>query len=218
MRLAARLGFCAVEFDVMLTADGVPVLMHDETLDRTTDGHGRVAEREWAEIARLDAGCAFHPAWSGEPVPRLSDALDLCVALGLAANVEIKPADGQAMATGRAVAEAVLHSQRRPGPALLLSSFSEKALLAARDAAPALPRALLVGRIPEDWAGRLQAIGATALHARADALSAAAAEPLQAAGVALAAYTVNSAAEAARCFGLGAAALFTDRLDSSWRA
>lgn len=211
-RLAVRLGFGAVEFDVMLTADGVPILIHDETLDRTTSGHGRVADLAWAAIADADAGIRFHQAWAGEPVPRLAEALGLCAALDLAVNVEIKPAAGHESLTGKTVADTVarLWPPQRP---LLLSSFSEAALAAAGTAAPALPRALLVENIPVDWAERLQMLGCTALHARADALSPERVAELRAAGVPLAAYTVNSAALAERCFELGAAALFTDRLD-----
>lgn len=211
-RLAARLGFRAVEFDVMLSADGVPLLIHDETLERTTDGRGRVAGRPWAELAGLDAGVRCHRAWQGEGIPRLADALSVCAGLGLAVNVEIKPAAGHETETGRVVAEAVARSWPA-GVAALLSSFSEKALAAAREAAPGLPRALLVEDIPGDWAGRLAALGCQALHARAEGLSVERAAQVLAAGVPLAAYTVDSPHLARHCFGIGVAALFTDRLD-----
>ncbi|HJW23871.1 MAG TPA: glycerophosphodiester phosphodiesterase family protein [Rhodocyclaceae bacterium] len=211
-RLAARLGFKAVEFDVMLTADGVPILIHDETLRRTTGGHGRVADLEWAAISRLDAGARFHPAWAGEPVPRLADALTQCAALGLAVNVEIKPAAGHAAETGSVVAR-VVQGAWPAGLPLLFSSFSEKALAAAAEVAGPWPRALLVKAIPGDWHARLAALGCTALHARAADLSAQRMDELRAAGVPVAAYTVNSSPEAERCFALGATALFTDRLD-----
>lgn len=211
-RLAARLGYRAVEFDVMLTADGVPILIHDETLDRTTDRQGRVADRDWEAIAAADAGIRFHRAWAGERVPRLDEALELCAALDLAVNVEIKPTPGREAATACAAADTILRHWPAKRP-LLLSSFSETALAAARQAAPALPRALLVGGIPSDWAGRLEALGCTALHADADALLPERVAEVLAAGVPLAVYTVNAAAAAEHCFGLGAAALFTDRLD-----
>lgn len=211
-RLAARLGFKAVEFDVMLTADGVPILIHDETLQRTTDGRGFVSHLEWADISRLDAGGKFHPAWAGEPVPLLSDALALCADLGLAVNVEIKPAAGHVAETGRIVARTV-EASWPGGQGLVFSSFSEEALAAAAGIGGQWPRALLVTSIPGDWQDRMAALGCTALHARAVDLSAPGVEELRAAGVPLAAYTVNTAAEAQRCFALGVAALFTDRLD-----
>lgn len=211
-RLAARLGYRAVEFDVMLTADGEPVLIHDETLERTTTGSGRVADQDWRMIAGVDAGIRFHKAWAGEPLPRLAEALELCAVLGLAANVEIKPAASHDEATGRVVAETVAR-QWPPERPLLLSSFSELALAAARSAAPALPRALLVERIPEDWAVRLRRLGCVALHARAETLASGQVAELAAAGVQLAAYTANSHELAETCFGMGVSAVFTDRLD-----
>lgn len=211
-RLAARMGYRAAEFDVMLTADGVPVVIHDETLERTTTGRGRVADLEWKTIAGADAGVRFHKAWMGEKVPRLEEVLALCAALDLGINVEIKPAAGHDEMTGRIVAETVkrLWPSDRP---LLLSSFSPAALVAARDAVPGLPRALLVEHIPADWAERLQALACVALHARADDLLPNVVAEVRAAGVPLAAYTVNSAGLAEQCFGMGLAALFTDRLD-----
>ncbi|MDP3036273.1 MAG: glycerophosphodiester phosphodiesterase family protein, partial [Rhodocyclaceae bacterium] len=67
LAIAARLGCRAVEFDVMLTADGVPLLIHDETLRRTTTGRGRVAEMTLAEIRRFDAGGPHHAAFAVAP-------------------------------------------------------------------------------------------------------------------------------------------------------
>lgn len=211
-RLAARLGFRAIEFDVMLTHDGVPVLMHDESLARTTAATGQVPELDWAQLARVDAGSPFHRAWAGEPVPRLEAVLALCADLGLVPNVEIKPAAGYEAATGRVVAETVARHWPAGQP-LLLSSFSEAALAAAAAEHAGLPRALLVEAVPADVLERLGRLGCRALHARADGLSAEVMALLVAAGVPVAAYTVNEAGLADRCFALGVSALFTDRLD-----
>ncbi len=211
-RLAARLGFQAVEFDVMLTRDQVPILIHDETLERTTDGRGGVAERDWDELADLDAGRWLHRSWSGARIPRLTDVLALCTDLGLGVNVEIKPAAGHDEATGRLVAEGVAAAWPATLP-LVVSSFSEAALAAARDAVPEQPRALLVEAIPGDFGARLARLDCAFLHARAVELTVTATQELAAAGVPLVAYTVNSPEVAARCFALGVAALFTDRLD-----
>src|SRR5262252_8636291 len=94
IRKASAMGFGAVEFDVMLAADGTPILIHDETLDRTTNGSGAVSATPYAEIAALDAGGWLAPQYRGERVPRFQDAARLCVELELWANVEIKPAAG----------------------------------------------------------------------------------------------------------------------------
>src|SRR5262245_59134058 len=90
LRAAARYGFRGVEFDAKLTRDGVVVLLHDETLDRTTNGHGLVAQAHWAALERLDAGSWRDRRFAGEAVPTLTAALLLCSNLGLWPNVEIK--------------------------------------------------------------------------------------------------------------------------------
>lgn len=209
LRLAARIGCKGVEFDAMLAADGVPVLIHDETLERTTTGRGRVAALDSAALVRLDTGIRHHPAFAGEPVPTLDEALRLCATLGLWANVEIKPAAGQEAETGRVVAR---HAAAATG-GLLLSSFSATALGAAAEEADGLPRALLVEAIPADWHRRMAETGSHALHAAANELAADAVRAVREAGVPLACYTVNRREDAERLFAMGVRAVFTDRPD-----
>jgi glycerophosphoryl diester phosphodiesterase len=211
LRIAARLGAKAVEFDVMLSRDGVPVLIHDEMLERTTDGRGRVAELAVADLQRLDAGKRHHPAFAGEPLPTLADALRLCDELKLAVNLEIKPTAGQEAITGSTVAAIAAACVPRAG--LILSSFSPPALAAAREMAPELGRALLVEAIPPDWAERLQQQGCSALHAEARQVDPALVRSITGAGVPLACYTVNDPLEARRLYALGVAAVFSDRPD-----
>ncbi|PKO58401.1 MAG: glycerophosphodiester phosphodiesterase, partial [Betaproteobacteria bacterium HGW-Betaproteobacteria-19] len=83
---AAACACRGVEFDVMLSADGQAVLIHDETLDRTTNGRGPVAETALAQLRLLDAGSWFSSRFAGEGLPTLDAALDRCVALELAVN------------------------------------------------------------------------------------------------------------------------------------
>jgi len=210
IRLAARLGYRGVEFDVMLSSDGVPVLIHDETLERTTDGAGRVAQTSLAALRGLDAGVRFHPSFAGESMPTLEEALALCASLNLTANVEIKPAEGADRATGTTVARIAAFA---PAGAVLLSSFSEEALLVAGLAAPDSPRAWLVDAPPPDWRLRLDRLGCQGLHCAARQLTPELAADLAGAGVPFACYTVNDPAAAAALFAAGAAALFTDRID-----
>jgi glycerophosphoryl diester phosphodiesterase len=209
LRLAARLGCRGVEFDAMLAADGVPVLIHDETLERTTSGQGRVADMDSARLVRLDAGSRHHAAFAVEPVPTLDQALQLCAALGLWANVEIKPAAGHEVATGRVVAR---HAAAA-GCRLVLSSFSVAALQAAAAEAPQLPRALLVESSSADWRERVTGLGAIALHCSARGLTAGIAAAVRADGFPLACYTINRRDEAERLFAMGVSAVFSDRPD-----
>lgn len=206
IRLGAKMGFKGVEFDVMLAGDGTPVLMHDETLERTTNGRGRVAELSHAQMARFDAG-------KGERIPRFEDAARLCRELGLWANVEIKPALGYERRTGEAVARMAAELWRGAELPPVLSSFSPLALAAARHAAPELPRGLLVGRIPPRWSEMLQDLECFALHANYRTLNARILGEAQRAGAAVLAWTVNDRRVARRLLALGVDCLVTDRLD-----
>jgi glycerophosphoryl diester phosphodiesterase len=199
LAVAARLGCRAVEFDVMLTVDGVPILMHDETLERTTRCTGRVAGRTLAEIRACD------PA-----VPTLAEVITVCQRLGLWANIELKPATGHEEETGAVVGAWLAEQWDGHG---VISSFSEKSALAGRHELPDAAFALLCGVLPDDWPARLARTNAGAVHLDANCVDAAVAAQLGAAGIPWAAWTVNDRETADRLFGLGAAAIFTDRPD-----
>ena len=212
LRVAAGHGYRAVEFDVMLSGDGTPVLIHDETLERTTDGHGRVAETSDAELARLDAGGWFGPQFAGEPLPTFAEAAGLCLALRLWANVEIKPSAGRETETGRRVAQAARASWAGAAPPLL-SSFSVAALEAAREAAPELPRGLLFEAPPPDWQQAFRRLACYSLHCSRHCLTPQLFDEARAAGIPLLVYTVNDPEDAAALLRQGVAAVFTDRID-----
>lgn len=212
LRLAARFGVAAVEFDVMLSADGTPWLIHDETLARTTNGRGRVAASADAKLAALDAGCKHHPAYAGEPLPTLRAAAALCRALGLRANVEIKPSAGDEVRTGEVVARQVL--ELWAGDALpLVSSFSLPALEAARATAPDLPLGCLWERAPADWRRQLDELGAATLHCAADEIDDALLAEARLCAIPVLCYTVNDSAVAQTLLHRGVTALFSDRID-----
>ena len=198
---AARIGCRGVEFDTMLSADGVPVVMHDETVDRTTDGRGMVAALTVAELRRLHLG--------GEPVPLLVDALAHCAKRGLWANVELKPPAGGEAELGRVAGQILAARWNGHG---VVSSFSTEALVAARHLAPELNYALLVEGLPVDWRERVRRVHATAVHAAASRMTDAALVAVQADGLMLACYTVNRRADAERLLARGVA-VFTDRPD-----
>jgi glycerophosphoryl diester phosphodiesterase len=223
IRFGHGLGFRAVEFDAMLAGDGVPVLIHDHTLERTTSGRGLVAEHTAAQLGALDAGSWLAPRFAGEPVPPLSSAIELCRALRIWANIEIKPSPGAQLRTGEVVARmtAALYADRPQAdaaqaidPALpLLSSFSAEALAAARDAAPGLPRGYLVDRLPDGWRDELQRLRCVSLHTNHRHLSREQARAVKDAGYWLFCYTVNDPARAREILRWGVDALCTDRID-----
>jgi len=205
LRTGAALGFKAVEFDVMLAADGVPVLIHDETTERTTGVKGRVAQLRAAQLEGLDAG-------GGEGIPRFEKAAALCRKLGLWANVEIKPAAGHERATGEAVARMARELWRGEAQLPVLSSFSLAALLAAQEAAPELPRGYVVHEVPPDWESKLRRLACVSLHCDHRKLAPELIGPIRQAGYAVACWTVNDPAWARRLLDLGVDCLITDAL------
>lgn len=213
IRTGAQRGFTGVEFDVMLSRDSVPVLIHDDTLERTTNGTGAVANTAWTDLAALDAGSWFGAAFAGEPLPRYEDAARLCVDLGLWANVEIKPATGCDRETGHVVAAMSAALWRAAPVAPLLSSFSIAALEAAAAAAPGLAGGLLVEAIPDDWRDAMARLGCVSLHCDYRHLTQARAQAVKDAGYGLLCYTVNDPATARELFAWGVDAVVTDRLD-----
>jgi glycerophosphoryl diester phosphodiesterase len=200
------MGFRAVEFDVMLSGDGTPVLIHDETLERTTNGCGRVCETPDACLFALDAG-------GGEQIPSFADAAQLCRDLGLLANVEIKPAAGHEARTAEVVALMAARAWHGDERRLLLSSFSEEALAVARKVAPGLRRGYLCEAAPGDWPELMARLGAQTLHCDALLLESAVLVEAQAKGIPVLCYTVDDPDTAKSLFARGVSALFTDRLD-----
>lgn len=209
--LDAAAGWCGgVEFDVMLSGSGSPILIHDETLERTTNGVGRVADTPDETLRRLDAGAWFGPDFAGERLPTFAEAGRRCRALGLDANVEIKPSWGQDELTGQIVAREARTLWANATRPPLLSSFSEAALHAAAEIAPELPRGLLVEEFPRDWLRRCRALGVVALHADTRFLDQRKVRAVVDAGLWLLAYTENEPARARRLFGWGVSCLITD--------
>ncbi len=209
LREAARQGARWVEVDVMLTRDRRPVLIHDDTLNRTTSGFGPVPDLSLEELKRLDAGSWFNPRFAGESVPTLEEALALIADLGMGLNLEIKPYPGQDVPT----AEIALATLKRLWPAgrpLLVSSFEVPCLEVAKAMAPEIPRGYLLWDPPADWAAIADRIGAATLNVHQDRQTAETIAAYRATGRPVLAYTVNDAARARTLFDWGVAAVFTD--------
>ena len=220
MRCGLQHGFHAVEFDVMLTKDGVPVLMHDHHFGRTVRGVGSVPETTVAELMAMDAGSWLDPAFAGEPIPTYEQVLAFCKDNAIWMNVEIKPAPSFEAATGRMVGEITRRlfageiAAGKQGAGLpLFSSFSFDALMAAKEAAPHIPRGFLVDKLPSDWLRCLHALDAVALHTNQKNLSEPLARAVKAEGFGLFCYTVNTPERARELFAWGGDAICTDRID-----
>jgi glycerophosphoryl diester phosphodiesterase len=211
-------GFHAVEFDVMLARDGVPVVMHDPYLGRTVQGAGKVPDYDAAELVAMDAGSWFAPRFKGEPVPLLTQVVAFCKANAIWMNIEIKPAPGFEAETGRVVAELTramfgLEIAQESPMVPLLSSFSPVALAAAQLAAPDVPRALLLDAIPSDWQAQATTLEAVAIHTNQKNLTVGLAQQVKQAGFGLFCYTVNDPIRAWEIQSWGVDAMCTDRID-----
>jgi glycerophosphoryl diester phosphodiesterase len=198
-REARKRGATWVETDVKLTADGVPILMHDESLKRTTGVDRLVAQTPRAEL----------PA----NVPTFEEAIACFGELGLGCNVEIKPCPGREVETARAAVETLQRCWPAHLPPPLLSSFKDASLVAARDAAPEFARAILIDKFVEDWRMRAEAVGALGVNTNAKKLTAPWCCAIKQSGFALGVYTIDEPAVARALVGMGVDCIITDAPD-----
>jgi glycerophosphoryl diester phosphodiesterase len=152
---AAEMGLDWVELDVKLTKDDVPIIFHDDTLERTTNGSGNVADTLYEDIQQLEAGSFFADSFAGIKIPTLEEMLEVLIQKNIGLNLEIKPCPGREIATAEAALDVLSHywddHQR-----LLISSFQHVSLETARDMAPDWYRGLLIhgeapDELPENW-------------------------------------------------------------------
>lgn len=220
-RLGASHGYRMFECDVKLSADGVPFLLHDTTLSRTTNGRDRwgaaasavAGDYPWHTLAQLDAGSWHSRLHAGEPLPGLENIAHYCLRNGYFLNLEIKPTPGLERQTGEVVAHHVARLWQRSSVPPLLSSFDVEALQAARAAQPQLPRALLLDAPRANWLETALTLGCVAIvchHALWDQSSVTQAKN---AGFRTLSYTVNDEWAAQRLIDLGTDGIITDRVD-----
>jgi glycerophosphoryl diester phosphodiesterase len=224
MKAAATSGASWVEFDVMLTADGQPVLFHDDTLERTTGMKGAMAKTPFAVVHGLDASPGFARRYgrrrgrrfAGQTdcrVPSLEETVACLLELKLTPNVEIKPTPGLAVETAEVALTRLLGLWPRDRLPPLISSFERDSLAAARRVAPHWPRGLLAEVFPADWRQAMAGLGCVSMHLgwmrtrRTDVAA------VKAAGYAFAVYTVNGVQAGRRLLDKGVDCLITDRPD-----
>lgn len=211
IRTAAAQGAKWVEFDVKLSADRVPILMHDDRVDRTTNGRGGVADMSFAELRGLDAGGWFDTKFRGEKIPTLVEALELIAALGLGFNLEIKPCPGRSEETAGVALTMAANGWPEDRPPPLISSFDRQAMETARRVMPHWPLGFLMDEPPPDWRQQVERLECATINvnARRRGTQAAMAAYL-ATGRPVLAYTVNRPADAKEVFSWGVSAVFTD--------
>ncbi len=212
-RLGAAHGYRAFECDVKLSADGVPFLLHDATLERTTTGHGTAGDQTWAALSLLDAGSWHGRSHAGEPMPALAAVARYVQANGFALNIEIKPTPGSERETGLAVGQACTALWQGSSTPLLFSSFRPDALQSAKEAAPQIPRALLLDTLWDGWLGVAQALDCVAVVSNHTLMDEALMAQLRSSGLRGLCYTVNEAVDVQRLLALGIDGIITDAVD-----
>ena len=212
-RLGAQHGYRMFECDAKLAACGVPFLLHDATLDRTTNGNGTGGDLGWAALSQLDAGGWHSRSHAGEPLPTLENLARYCIANGYFLNIEIKPTPGLEEKTGRVVGEHAARLWQGQAVPPLFSSFKPEALAGAMATAPHIPRALLIDALWDGCFDRARELGCVAIvcnHALRDAALVA---QVQGLGMRTLSYTVNDDWAAQRLIDLGTDGIITDRVD-----
>jgi len=177
-----------IELDVQLSKDGVPVVIHDDTVDRTTDRKGRVADFTAAELQAMDAGSRFSPAFRGEPVPTLEQVLEL-TAGKCRLNIELKTYGGRYPG----IEAAVVGMLRRHGRTLdtVITSFDPLALRRVKEADGAIRTGLIIDAAPPGLEQALARIGATFLSIGWNRLKAGRMDSFRRAGLTVMAWTVD---------------------------
>jgi len=212
IREAIAIGADMAEIDVTLTADERVVVIHDETLDRTTNGAGKVADQSFDEIRSLDAGSWFAPQFAGEKVPTLDEILDTTNGRILL-NVEIK-----SEAVDRGISDKVATAIKERGMAdqVIVSSFSPTALEQIHSVAPEIRTAVLYNpelQRGEDPADIVHGLGASVFNIRGSRLKAKMLRSCREHGIPVGVYTVDKPKKMKRWVKKEIAAIFTNHPD-----
>lgn len=209
-RAAAEAGAKWVELDVALSADGQLVVIHDDTVDRTSSGSGSLGALTQSEIAGLDAGSWFGQDYQDERIPTLAETMVALGELGLSANVEIKQHKHHKSLDQLVGAVQADIAKRSGSTEIMISSFDPEALKAMHALEPELEMAMLWGRPPEDWAEQLAEIPATTIHMHFKALSIGMLEETSKRGIKVRAWTCNDPLQLVSFWDAGLTGVITD--------
>lgn len=209
LRTAKSLGAQWVECDVQLTRDKRAIIFHDNTLERTTNGTGWVANTDFAAIGKLDAGSWFSQKFKGETIPSVEAYVQCAAELALGINIELKGTPAQADLLAQHVLTALHTHWPHDLPAPLISSASTACLQALT---AQYPQGYILSRWTHNWDDITDKLGCISLHIEHQQLNPARVEAVKRAGKKLLAYTVNDAAIATALFDMGVDAIFTDNL------
>lgn len=207
---ALSLGCKFVEFDVTLSADGEPFVFHDDSLSRTTNGHGDLAVVNANYLYSLDAGYWFANQYRGQQIPHLGEVLQWLTTYDVQANIEIKPAPRRCQQTVLTIISYINRYWPKHKPAPLISSFDLAMLFFCHQQTLALPLGLLLDQWDPVWLLKAKELECYSVHCNKLMLNAQRAQQIKAQGFKLLVYTVNHQYEARKLFAWGVDAVFSD--------
>ncbi|MBB1466380.1 glycerophosphoryl diester phosphodiesterase [Vibrio sp. SG41-7] len=207
---AAKAGAKWIEIDTQLSADGTPMVFHDKTVNRCTNGTGNIADLDLTALKALDAGSWFGSEFAGTTIPTLSEALDKCLVLDVTLNLEIKIYDDKAIQPLVKKVAALIEQKQFPTEKLLISSFKKEALSLCQQMMPEVKR----GFICEVWNDysleSLKSLDLYSIHIDHRILDEKTAKAIKASGAVLKIWTLNDPQLAAKYFNLGVDNIITD--------
>lgn len=210
---AAELGLNWIEFDVQLTSDNQWAVMHDETIDRTTNGHGKICDYTLAELSQFEAGLWYQPTYPKQAIPTLLDTVKLAAKLNLQMNIEIKGATDQPQKYADKMASFLAQYANLFASLPLVSSFDTEAIIALRKLLPNLPIAYLIDNFTEETIAIAQQHNFTSINCNVKTITEQDLALATKNQIPVLLYTVNEPALAKLWLERGVTAIFTDRPD-----
>ncbi len=208
-QLAMDTGADVIELDVTLTKDGIPIVIHDDTLNRTTNGKGLVLAMTLKDLKKLDAGSWFNPSFSEEKLPTLEEVLQL-VNKKIIVNVEIKKES--AMKIEEKVLEIV--SKYGMESMVFISSFAHNSLFKIKELNPEIPTGYLIDHsINEIDQRNIEKLQPSAIHLPINKITQADMDFALMYNIPVRIYTVNNVAQMKRAQDLCVDGIFTDQLE-----
>lgn len=210
-RLAAELPLNWVEYDVVVTADQVPVIFHDDRVDRCSNGTGPLRDQNWQQLAQLDVGGWFSPEYAGQRLVAFADLLPFLQSRGCGSHVELKLHAGVSPEDLVAAAGPVIAAN--PSEDIIISSFDPRVLTLMHAQYPELNKAILLDQDLPNWQDWARAVSADAVHIDDDIVTEKWIEACVAQGWKVRVFTVNDPERARQLAGWGVCSIFTDYPD-----
>ncbi|MEM7679594.1 MAG: glycerophosphodiester phosphodiesterase family protein [Pseudomonadota bacterium] len=210
---AADMGIEWVELDVKITKDEIPIIFHDDELDRVSNGSGNIADKTLEELRELEVGSWFGESFAGIKIPTLEEALEVLIDRDLGFNMEIKPCPAREKVTAEAALDVLSHFWDDHDH-LLISSFQHIALEIAQEMAPDWHRGLLLEEHwPDNWTELAEYLKVSSLNVNQASCTPETMDELLALSLPVLAYTVNDPDRARELQSLGVTGIFSDEPD-----